>query len=90
MVIHPSLVLISFWVFTGAEMRVGEVCSRGGKVPLAKRVGRCMFEVANLLCLFRACMYTRTDWHLSMKRLTHDVCKFFRKLTSGPVCTIDG
>ena len=37
-------------------MRVGEVCSRGGRVPLAKRVGRCMFEVANLLCLFRACV----------------------------------
>ena len=56
MVIHPSLDLIPSWVFTGAEMRVGEVCSRGGRVPLAKRVGRCMFEVTNLLCLFRACM----------------------------------
>ena len=56
MVIHPSLDLIPFWVFTGAEMRVGEVCSRGGRVPLAMRVGRCMFEVAKLLCLFRACM----------------------------------
>ena len=37
-------------------MRVGEICSHGGRVPLAKRVGRCMFEVTNLLCLFRACM----------------------------------
>ena len=26
------------------------------RVPLAMRVGRYMFEVANLLCLFRACM----------------------------------
>ena len=61
MVIHPSLDLIAFWVFTGAEMRMGKVCSRGGSV------GRCMCEVANLLCLFRACMYTPTHWHLSMK-----------------------
>ena len=46
-------------------MRVGEVCSRGGKVPLAKRVGRCMFEVANLLCLFRACMSYRVVTKIS-------------------------
>ena len=36
-------------------MRVGEVCSRGGRVPLAMRVGRCMFEVSNLEPVW--CMY---------------------------------